>query len=632
MSNASWRPKAAAVPLLVLLLTACGTDTLEAQFPRIVIEPVADTGQTALDAPAGLDLGEVPLFGVERATFTVRNRGTAFLNIDNIDAFADGDRFADAFATYRLLRAPSRLAPTEEGELVIEYSPLQDGQIGENVFEVRSDDSESDGRFVVRGEGLFVGTPTLQVCYGGGCYSGVTDCTDGNCTLPPLDFGNVPLDASGSQVVTLRNVPADGTCLAPPMSPECTKVCQLTVDRNPDGANVGFALEAAASAFAIAGSVPLPFTVDTALDGCATTDEQQALIRVEAGSVEETVSDALVFETNDPTARTVRVPLVATIREAPTAVAKLKPCEIANPTEPCSQAGEIRPLDQVFLDGSESSDPDGLALTGYRWEVLATPGDFPVADLDFTDDDTAFPVFTAPVAGSYRFRLTVENEEGVRSSPTAIVDSPECEPGGTPLPASCFSQEVEVEVIPASRLSVELTWDRGEVDLDLHLVHVEAGERICSVASDCFWRGCLRSCATEVDINGNPSCTPTNWFGGEPYDGPNPRLDADDDDGPGPETINISDPQAGTYRIYVHYYGLVNEVEDPMRARVRILLDGIPRGEYRRTLNRNELWRMADLVWNDGGSVTPIAPGAEPGETATLDECPVAGVTFESLR
>ncbi|MEO1174355.1 MAG: hypothetical protein AAFX94_20230, partial [Myxococcota bacterium] len=369
----------------------------------------ADTGQSTLEFPSGLDLGQVPLFGVERATFVVRNRGTAFLNIRSIDAFTDGDQLATDTATFRLIRAPERLAPTETGELVIDYSPLQDGQLGENTFEIDSDDDESDARFIIRGVGLFVGTPTLQVCYGGSCYDGAADCTDGTCTLPPLDFGNIPLGASGSEVVTLRNVPADGTCMAPPLSPACTKVCQLTVDRNPDGANVGFALEGSSTAFSISGSVPLPFSVDPAVDGCPTTDEQQALLRVEGGSVEETVSDTLVFETNDPSARLVRIPVAATIREAPTAVAKLKPCDIANPTEPCSVAGEIRPLDEVFLDGSDSTDPDGLALTGYSWDVLETPGDFPVEDLNLTDPDTAFPSFSAPVAGNYRFRLTVEN-------------------------------------------------------------------------------------------------------------------------------------------------------------------------------------------------------------------------------
>ncbi|MEM6732501.1 MAG: choice-of-anchor D domain-containing protein, partial [Myxococcota bacterium] len=360
-------PMRFSVLLLLVVALGCSGEELITQRPRIEIAPAVDTGQSAATNPATLDLGQVPLFGVETARFTVRNVGTARLDITGIE------EASAANGTFTIVAFPERLGPAESGELIVDFSPGADGVIGEGSFVVQSNDDEAgtNNQFVVRGEGLFVGTPTLEVCYNGACYPGDGDCAEGSCTLPPLSFGNVPLEGTGSQVVTLRNVPMDGTCLAPPNSPECTKVCQLTVAQDPSGANVGFGLETA-SAFSIAGTVALPFVVDVPLDGCDVLAEQQALIRVTAGTTEDTVEDTLVIETNDPAATLVRIPLSATIREAPTAVATLRACDIANPDLPCSIENETRPLDRFFLDGSSSFDPDGLAIVRYAWEVLET--------------------------------------------------------------------------------------------------------------------------------------------------------------------------------------------------------------------------------------------------------------------
>lgn len=591
--------------LVIALVIACGNSDLTPQRPRIFIEPVAGTGQVPAENPAGLDLGQVPLFGVETARFLVRNRGTAALNISGFAPIAVSG------GTFQIVTFPDRLGPAEDGELVVEFSPSADGVVDEGTFELLSDDDEAgiNDDFVVRGEGLFVGTPTLEVCYNGECRPVDGECTDGTCDLASLDFGNVPLGGLGSQVVTLRNAPPDGTCLAPPDSPDCTRVCQLIFEPDPDGENVGFGLLGGTD-FSIAGAVQLPFAIDKPLNGCDVTSEQDFLIRVNAGDTEDVVTDTLVLETNDPAAAVVRIPLTATIREAPTAVAKLRECDILDPGAPCSIEGEIRPLDRFFLDGSDSFDPDGLAITSYSWEVLETPGDIPVSALDALDLDTATPSFAAPVAGTYTLRLTVENEDGVRSGVSETSD-------------------IEVAAIPASRLSVELTWrDTDEVDLDLHLTLADdENHRICSIEDDCFWRNCRPSCASEM------SCEPANWFGGAPYDGPNPRLDRDDVRGPGPETINIDAPANARYRLYVHYYGLVNEASAPMNAIVRVLLDGVPRGEFRRVLQRNEVWRMADVVWDDGGTIELLpSDGEGQGEVQVLDTCPIGGVEFGTLN
>ncbi|MEO0812289.1 MAG: hypothetical protein AAFY60_05440, partial [Myxococcota bacterium] len=190
------------------------------------------------------------------------------------------------------------------------------------------------------------------------------------------------------------------------------------------------------------------------------------------------------------------------------------------------------------------------------------------------------------------------------------------------------TSDIEVMAMPAARLSVELTWrDNQEVDLDLHLVLAnEEDHRICG-DDDCFWGNCRQNCDST-------QCRePLTWFGDTPFEGPNPRLDSDDVDGPGPETINLDEPMNGRYRVYAHYYGFVNEATDPMSAVVRVLLDGVPVGEYRRVLSRNQLWRMVDIVWQDGGSLELLDSDSDGiGQAQILDTCPVGGVTFGQLN
>ncbi|MEL6340665.1 MAG: choice-of-anchor D domain-containing protein [Myxococcota bacterium] len=588
------------VAAIVALLVGCSDDTLESQQPRIVIEPNANTGQLALDNPPGIDLGQVALFGVASGRFTVRNLGTARLDISEIETTESrGGRF-------EVVSTPDSLGPAETGELVIEFSPENDGSVGSASFNVVSNDERADGRLTLRGEGLFVGNPSLQVCYDGTCYPRDGDCIDGVCELPVLDYGNIAFDTVGSQVITLRNSPAADTCRPPESTPACTPVCRLVVDRGER--DIGFALEEG-SVFNVAGSIPLPFTVDAPEDDCPFETERDALIRVAAGSDEDTVNDALVIETNDPGAGVVRIPLVASVREAPVAIATLRACDPETPSEPCSQAEDIRPLDRVYLDGRESFDPDDLPLVSYRWRVLESPGDIANSALAVEGFDTELPSFVAAVAGTYRLRLEVTNEDGIVSGVSETSD-------------------IEVVAIPTSRLSVELTWrDVGDVDLDLHLTRADPGHRICRGEDDCFWRNCKPSCGPD------PDCEPALWFGDTPYEGSNPRLDADDQDGPGPETINIDAPENDRYRLYVHYYGLVNPATVPMSAVVRVLLDGIPRLEFRRELERNEIWRIADIAWGpDGGDIETLpSDGIGVGEVRTLDQCPADGLEFDTL-
>ena len=71
---------------------------------------------------------------------------------------------------------------------------------------------------------------------------------------------------------------------------------------------------------------------------------------------------------------------------------------------------------QVSLDGSQSSDPDGDALTAYRWQLLQSPAD---SGVTLIGDDTPKPSFTVTKPRLYRFQLIV-NDGFLDSSPAIV--------------------------------------------------------------------------------------------------------------------------------------------------------------------------------------------------------------------
>ena len=125
-------------------------------------------------------------------------------------------------------------------------------------------------------------------------------------------------------------------------------------------------------------------------------------------------------------------------------------------------------------------------------------------------------------------------------------------------------------------LHVRLEWDTA-TDMDMHLVQ---GDELWSCL-DCHW------------LNRTPE-----W--GNPHSAQdNPYLDLDDTDGFGPENINISEPQAGTYKVYIHYYSSWTMGYDvPTNITLTFFSFGQEVGQYRTTLNRtNDLWLAAQITF-----------------------------------
>ena len=215
----------------------------------------------------------------------------------------------------------------------------------------------------------------------------------------------------------------------------------------------------------------------------------------------------------------------------------------------------------VHLDGSGSSDPHGQART-WAWSIARRPS---AADPDARPEPTDAPATDVrlEVAGIWEVQLVVTNEDGVSSVPTKCV----------------------LEAVPKDDLHVELSWGGPTSDLDLHLAEGEA---------------------PLFDVPGDTSFCDPHPAWGEAGEADDPRLDLDDDEGYGPENINVPSPADGTYAVRVH---LFDDVDDgAVTARVTVWAYGEEVWSGSRVMGRNEVWEVGRVNWPDG----TFGVGSEP--------------------
>ena len=608
--------------VVMIFVGACQGDTLEQGAPQLIVEAKPEPRQTRLIEPEGLALGDIPLSSIVQARFSLENR-----------------------STYTLTDLEAVIVEVTGGQLTINDLPttMEGGEVGEALFWVKVPREEAfeaiielrsnapiPTRLVLRGTGIFIGEPKLEVRWDSTVHPQADECTSVNgqtlCETAPLQFSSTPAGRTTTQRITLENKPLEGTCI-PPETPDgassCEPVCVTTIAANPALDNIGLGFSVG-DTFAMVGSTPLPLILAPAEPDCPEIPgiirgSIELLLQFQGSEEEGTFSDVWILESDAPNTQSLKVPVTVDVREAPIAVVNPRECNLTT-TSQCNVDEEFEPLEIVFFDGSESYDPTGLTIVEYRWEVIEGPGGLDNDMLEPLGADTPIFGFTAPLAGAYTVALTVTNELGVESLVTET---------------SVYA----LDVVPSSQLHIQLVWDSATTDHDLHLVYdspIPASEGTAYHAQwDCYWK----SCKTNCDLFENRPCdNPTQWFpDSPPFEGPNPRLDIDDTFGLGPENINIDRPNPGNYSVYVHYYA-IGSAEDSVRSftTLRIYGNGLLRAEYQRALEKNQLWSIAELDWNadTGINVIPMASddASEIGSVQDVSFLPSDGLGIREIN
>jgi len=327
---------------------------------------------------------------------------------------------------------------------------------------------------------------------------------------------------------------------------------------------------------------------------------------------EESYSGTLLIE-SDASRNRIEMPLigVGTNNNCPIAVAGAR---VRGSGNPFSDQLVAAPLDFLEFTAFDSSDPDGNAITNYRWSIINAP---PGYALNFQPRATVEnPEIQLALVGDYVFELTVVDEHGRES---------------------CAPARITARAKSDSQLIIELTWrtpsDFDETDtcmgcgtdLDLHLLEPGGLWDDMFEHTDCHFR------STRAELN--------NW--GAPGVADNPGLNRDDIDGGGPEQINIRAPAftdgsqpdgyEAPYELGVYYYQDWN-LAPPALATVRIFFgnDDVPSVVLPTVAAGQEpampmvvsdsspeaqghFWHVGTLDWDaDGGHFTPTPPESQP--------------------
>lgn len=132
---------------------------------------------------------------------------------------------------------------------------------------------------------------------------------------------------------------------------------------------------------------------------------------------------------------------------------------------------------------------------------------------------------------------------------------------------------------PTEDLHVQLVWDHPAADLDLHFLR-EGGEAFTHEGDTYF-------------SNKHPE-----WFPDNPES--NPSLDADDDEGYGPENVNIEHPLPGSkWTVLVHYWNKQTDGDPFTIATLRIYAFGQQVLDISQSFEEDEtLWSAVEIEWS----------------------------------
>jgi hypothetical protein len=486
---------------------------------------LADGSLQDLEAPRRLVFGRTQVGRQVTRAATLRNVGGAVREIKRLQVLGSqafsmciqgqGEEVcADAQGFGALDR---RLMPQEALEVSVTYQASAEGSEEASLL-VRSNDPD-ERETLVR---LIAGAtePCLEL----------VQPTDG------LDFGEVPLEQRRQQTLELRN-------------------CSVRQDLVLDSPRVS-----GDSAF----QATLPGQAPVSLAPGETTEVTVTF----TPRLQITHTGTLSLISNDPENSPLSLPLLGVgvpVDNCAIAVAS------ATLESAPGEAGDdlvAPPLDTIYLDGSDSFDPDlpdiAGAISRYEWTVLQRPNGSTSPLQPQEEGRGARADMFLDLVGTYRFQLQVFDQSG----------NPACAPA-----------VVVARVVADEDIHVQLVWntpndndeaDTNGTDLDLHLLHPNGSWN--NSPWDCYWS------------NGEP-----DWGARGRLDD-NPSLDIDDTDGAGPENINLDNPEAVPYRVGVFYFSSGGFGRSNATARV-YLGGALAFEEVDVSMRDSQFWEVAVIDW-----------------------------------
>ena len=537
--------------------------------------PVADfvirfksaAGVPKIQADSEVDMGSVKASQTGNGQFTIKNLGTADLQIGEIDA-------TSLDAAFKLVvdqkeypcGGPITLSPAlvigpgKSSEVSVLYAaPDNNPRVADLILKTNDPSLTNEG-----GQGWK--RVTVKVNSTGQCLK----------IIPAeVDFGGVKVGSATPTSVILKS---------------CGDEPVVVTDIGWGGKDAGpfvldFAKLTATNGQAPTEAAPLTIAVNSQAEfQVVYTPTQIAAVGADGNPVRDS---AVAIVTAPQTINSpVNVPIsgFGSTGECPTPIIKVQ------------EGDAVVPQTVLHLDGSNSYSSGGN-IVSYKWTVDQPNGS--VSKFEPTDTAKA-PNFTPNVAGEYTFKLAVTDDQGH---------------------TSCAPAVKVVKVLPDQAIHVELVWhtpgDKDEsdegpnagADLDLHFANAYAatsydldGDGLpdpwFADTYDCYWYNCGAGKTLE-------------WGSYDPNIDDNPHLDRDDTDGAGPENLNLTIPEDGmVYSVGVYYFD--DHGFGASTGTTSIYVYGNMQYQQAVTFNKHDLWYVATISWPDANIEGKVDANSKP--------------------
>lgn len=479
--------------------------------------------------PEAIDFGDGVVDQANDFSLLVKNRGNGNLEIDGFDFEHTGE------PVFSIRDAVTFVQPTDEEEQVVVFVPRLAHAVYESTLIIRSNDPAN---------------PALRVP-----LKGVGGVREIEVTPPSIDFGTVNEGTSPRRSITIANIGKD------PLLVSAVTFTSTSVDMM---------------------LAPNTFTSGAILPGTSTVVEV-VYSPIDLGADSGTV----VIASNDEDEPEVEVPVIGNANLAPRAIAwgcnkPLTPGAVG-----CDGVEKVRSITAGFrrligIDGRDTYDPEGGAITRFRWEKVVAP---PMSSAIFhsTDDVNIRKRATGDIeivrVGMYDLRLIATDERGLDS----------------------LDREESHVLISPRDLEILLRWDLA-TDVDLHVVRPDGelgdygtGRVGTSTGSDC---SAFNRYPNWADLSTSLD---------------DPSLDKDDVTGRGPEIVSLDSPiDGGEYAVVAHYCDS-RRVTIPVGVTIEVyvrgqLVDAVPSASMTYQLASGEAWEGARVIWHEDGPSAEVIP------------------------